>query len=314
MISIIIPVYNVKPYLERCLCSVISQTYSDLEIIVIDDGSNDGSAEICDDFMRQDPRITVIHQENAGLSSARNRGLDIANGEWIAFLDSDDWIEPDMLQTLYELATNYHADISSCATINEIRGETENKHYDGLIREFCFNEMIGGLISGEFIRFEVWNKLWRRSIIKDLRFKVGQVSEDVYFDFRAFHLANKLVHINNPLHHYVVNRPGSTNTSYKKARLCIFEEFDSFMNEMKSEGNNDVYAMVAYLGIFFSKKIYEEAVLTHQDDMEKQKLFGLFKKYYRIKSARQYRPFKGRISWFFFPLFTISLYMGKEFI
>ncbi|MCR5420818.1 MAG: glycosyltransferase, partial [Lachnospiraceae bacterium] len=282
MISVIIPVYNVKPYIERCLDSVINQSYKDLDIIVVDDGSNDGSESICEEYQKKDSRISVLHQQNSGLSVARNSGLDIARGEWVTFLDSDDWIEPSMYQTLLELSTTYNADISSCATLRIIDGKPEERQFDGAVREFNFNQMIEGLISGEYVRFEVWNKLWRRSLIGDLRFKKGQISEDVYFDFQAFSKANMLVHINRPLHNYVVNRPGSTNTSFKIARLCIFDEFDSFISRLKEEGNNEVCDMMACIALIFSKNLYEEAVRTEQDKAIKERLYQLFKKYYKV--------------------------------
>lgn len=225
---------------------------------------------------------------------------------------SDDWIEPSMYQTLLELSTTYNADISSCATMRIIDGKPERRQFDGATREFNFNQMIEGLISGEYVRFEVWNKLWRRSLIGDLRFKEGQISEDVYFDFQAFSKANKLVHLNRPLHNYVVNRPGSTNTSFKIARLCIFDEFDAFICKMKEEGNDEVCNMVACIALIFSKNLYEEAVRTEQDKAIKERLYQLFKKYYKVSGAKQYRTTKGRIYWYLFNLSPSIYYSVKK--
>lgn len=113
LITIIIPVYNVEKYLRECIDSVIAQTYKNLEIILVDDGSIDKSGEICDEYSKKDSRIRVIHKKNGGLSDARNVALDIAKGEYIGFIDSDDYIEKDMFETLYKLAEKYHAEISS---------------------------------------------------------------------------------------------------------------------------------------------------------------------------------------------------------
>lgn len=113
-ISVIIPVYNVEKFLRRCLKSVINQTMSDLEIILVDDGSNDNSGEICDEYAKNDDRIIVIHKENGGLRSARNKGLDIATGEWITFVDSDDYIDTDMYEMLYSNAIEKEVDICAC--------------------------------------------------------------------------------------------------------------------------------------------------------------------------------------------------------
>ena len=111
LISIIIPVYKVEPYLRKCLDSVVQQTYRNLEIILVDDGSPDSCGAICDEYATKDERITVIHQENKGLSAARNAGLDIATGDYIQFVDSDDWIEPDALATVLSIAEDHHVDI-----------------------------------------------------------------------------------------------------------------------------------------------------------------------------------------------------------
>ncbi|GMO37902.1 MAG: hypothetical protein Ta2B_17610 [Termitinemataceae bacterium] len=114
VISVIIPVYNVEHYLRRCLDSVLAQTFTDFECILIDDGSPDKSPAICDEYAKKDSRFVVIHQANAGVSAARNAGLDIAQGEWITFVDSDDWIEPDMLRVLYQNAVKHQSDVSVC--------------------------------------------------------------------------------------------------------------------------------------------------------------------------------------------------------
>ena len=114
LISIIIPVYNVAPFLSQCIQSVLDQTYTHLEVIIVDDGSTDESPAICDKFAKLDTRIKVIHKKNGGLSDARNAGLDIASGDFIGFVDSDDWIDNDMYETLYNLISQYGADISAC--------------------------------------------------------------------------------------------------------------------------------------------------------------------------------------------------------
>ena len=125
LISIIIPVYNVAPFLSQCIQSVLDQTYTHLEVIIVDDGSTDESPAICDKFAKLDTRIKVIHKKNGGLSDARNAGLDIASGDFIGFVDSDDWIENDMYETLYNLLNKYQADISACAHYIEYGTKTK---------------------------------------------------------------------------------------------------------------------------------------------------------------------------------------------
>ena len=120
-ISVIVPVYNVKPYLEPCILSILNQQYDDFECILINDGSTDGSEELCNELQLLDSRIQIIHQSNQGVSAARNRGLDTATGEYVAFIDSDDWIDPDSLQRLWDSITSYQADLSVCGLVQEFK-------------------------------------------------------------------------------------------------------------------------------------------------------------------------------------------------
>ena len=151
LISIIVPVYNVKNYLEKCLQSICGQTYKNLEIILIDDGSSDGSGELCDLFAQRDGRIKVIHQANAGQSAARNRGLAVAQGEFLGFVDSDDWIEPDMYEFLYHLLKANGADISICSHYIETAVKTRVKHSSGQFSSFSREEAIRTLVEDKRI-------------------------------------------------------------------------------------------------------------------------------------------------------------------
>lgn len=188
-ISVIVPVYNVQKYIERCVHSIMEQTYDNLEIILIDDGSGDGSGELCDYYGKIDNRIIVIHQENQGLSAARNVGLSIHTGKYVGFVDSDDWIEKDMYSLLYKDLCEYNADISICDVhlINEFgevvdyKGDViekkENMSYDTIVFENfeeAFNEE-------EFIVKEcVWNKLYKSCLWDNICFPIKKVFEDIY--------------------------------------------------------------------------------------------------------------------------------------
>lgn len=260
LITVIIPAYNVEKYIRKCLDSVVTQTYHNLEIILVDDGSTDSTGKICDEYALTDKRIIVIHQKNAGLSTARNTGLDKAAGTWIAFLDSDDWISPEMYETLHALAIMYKADIASCKTHECPLGCLVDPVVDkGDINELTPEQMILGLKTQDVVRFEVWNKLWRRSLIADTRFIQGQVSEDVHFDRILFLRANKMVHINRTMHHYLVNRPGSTLSNFKIGRMCVFEEFKELIEDSKLQYGSDVVACVASIAAGFAMSMYSEA-------------------------------------------------------
>ena len=302
-ISVIIPAYNVAPYIEKCVQSVLNQTISDLEVIIVDDGATDNTPEICDRLAQTDKRIQVIHQENKGLSGARNTGIDRATGDWIALLDSDDWIEPEMYETLLNIAEEYEADIASCKTRNCILGENPPEVADSNnITILDSKQMIRGLLDQKIVRFEVWNKLWKRELIGDVRFKLGQVSEDVYFDRVLFLKANKMVHIDRTLHNYLIQRPGNTLSKFRIGRLCVFDEFDALIDDLREMNDEDSAELIGCIATAFSVTIYGEAVKTGQKQEIIDRLRKLFLKYYQATRTSKYRSFKGKIGMLLFYL------------
>ena len=160
LISIIVPVYDVEPYLRKCIDSILIQSYRDLEIILVDDGSPDNCGAICDEYAEKDKRIKVIHKKNGGLSDARNAGLDIATGEYIGFVDSDDWVMPDMYEYLYKAVKEYDADMSVCGYY-DYWGKTISGRYCQDIQVYKGQEGIKALLDLKFGNY-VWNKLYKR--------------------------------------------------------------------------------------------------------------------------------------------------------
>ena len=185
LVSVIVPVYNVLPYLRESLDSVINQTYKDLEIIIVDDGSTDGSDAVCEEYAK-DSRVKVIHQKNHGLSAARNVGLDIARGDYIAFLDSDDVYLPDMIQTMVEGIQKSQADVIVCEFIRVYSKKNitkkKIKKIHGLIitdEETISRDDAIKLVTNK-LRPCVWNKLYKKEVWNELRFPVGRVFEDTW--------------------------------------------------------------------------------------------------------------------------------------
>ena len=170
MISVIVPVYNVEPYLRKCLDSIVAQTYTDLEILVIDDGSTDRCGAICDSYAERDPRIRVFYTENRGLSAARNLGLDHATGEYIGFVDSDDWIEPDMYEVLLKKAVQTDADIVTCRFFQEYRDRTEE--FPGPENEFATegDEILRTYLFNKRICQDAWNNLYKAELFRSVRY------------------------------------------------------------------------------------------------------------------------------------------------
>lgn len=209
-ISVIVPIYNCAQYLCACLDSILTQTYRDLEVIVIDDGSSDGSWDICMAYAAADPRIRAIRQANQGVSAARNAGLDIASGQLIAFVDADDAIEPDMYESLLNLMVRHRADIAHCGYARiRFDGSRKNVLGTGILLEQTSLQANESLLSGKHFTGSTWNKLYKSSLFQDLRFDTTmKVNEDVLINTLVFQRAQKLVFWDVPKYHYY-ERAGS---------------------------------------------------------------------------------------------------------
>lgn len=192
LISIIVPVYKVEPYLDKCVSSIVNQTYKNLEIILVDDGSPDNCPEMCDKWAKKDSRIRVIHQENQGGGAARNAGLDIASGDLIAFVDSDDYIAPDMYAHLYELLGQV-ADIAECSYVEVVDDDAVfTCEYE--THRYTVQEAMAEHIHDHIFRQLIWNKLYRRKVVDDVRFPTNKKIDDEFFTYHVLGNANKLIH------------------------------------------------------------------------------------------------------------------------
>lgn len=224
LISIIVPVYKVEPYLDKCVRSIVGQTYSNLEIILVDDGSPDNCPAMCDAWAEKDSRIKVIHKANGGLSDARNAGMEAASGELIGFVDSDDWIEPEMYERLYAAMQRDGSDIAACA----VRMVWEDGTPDRLLT-VSKNCVLGkhkaqkALLEESDLKQPVWYKLYRRSVIEGIQFEVGKYHEDVFWSYRAVGNAERVSLIDYVGYCYL-QRGGSIMCSgYSLKRLDALE-------------------------------------------------------------------------------------------
>lgn len=222
-ISIIVPVYNVEQYLETCINSILQQSYREIEIILVDDGSTDSSGTLCDQLAKTDARIKVIHKKNGGLSDTRNAGLEVATGEYIGFVDSDDCVFPDMYERLLTLLNTYHADIAICDKIEFYEGETpEFTKIASSIKVFNQEQAIDALADDVGLRSHVWNRLYSASLFNNLRFDVGKAYEDVYIMHRLFLRARKVVVTNEPMYCYLQRDSSILGTLNLKKRMDLF--------------------------------------------------------------------------------------------
>ncbi len=210
-ISVIIPVYNVAGFLSRCVRSVTGQTFSDLEILLIDDGSTDSSGQLCDELARTDSRIRVIHRENGGTAAARNTGIDQARGDYLSFIDSDDFVEADMLESLYALAQTYQTPITACAAMEHFR-VPQQKQYSNRVFLFTPEEALENVLLGKGVCYSACNKLLARELCQQHRFPVGKTYEDVRYLPGLLTQVDRIAYLDRPLYHYW-HRAGSICSS-----------------------------------------------------------------------------------------------------
>lgn len=228
-ITVVVPVYNVADYLPKCIESIRNQTYGNLEILLVNDGSTDHSGDICEKYAALDSRITVIHKANGGLSDARNTGIDAASGDYIAFVDSDDWIDEDMYEVLYGLITEHGADLAACR-LKEISKS-------GILDESTDHLMVGSgaealvfLVTKEnnnMFGHNAFNKLIKQELIQHLRFPVGKLVEDLYFMPTLIYASERCVYKDVAKYNYLTDRQGSIMNTRVTEKM-VFDELNAY--------------------------------------------------------------------------------------
>lgn len=297
LVSIIIPIYNVEKYIEKCLNSVINQTYNNIEIILIDDGSEDKSKQICDDYAKTDTRIKVIHKKNEGVSKARNIGIDISKGEFITFIDSDDYIDKNYIEELYNLCVRTNSDIVICGVKDEdYNGNIVNVSNE-MTKELNKREMLKELLNEKYFFSVCWAKIYKKEVIENIRFNENmKIAEDLDF------LYNLLCNINcvyidttKKLYHFLIREGSATRNGFnenwkKEIELCkkiitdVFKEYpdiedyavkryfrvvmNSIIIELKTSNNKDTVNYLKNKLIEFKKQIRHNCLIG-----KKQKIF-----------------------------------------
>ena len=230
-ISVIVPVYKVEDYLDICVASIIMQTYANLEIILVDDGSPDQCGRMCDAWAEKDARVKVIHKKNGGLSSARNAGIDVSTGSYILFVDSDDWIDPPMAEILHRLCVGYQAQIAECSYRNVYRDKVKEESACGAqIVEATPVQAIEGNLDWHFFKPVAWNKLYSRQVIGDIRYPAGKLHEDEFTTHKYYLAAEKIVFADISLYNYNHKRDNSITASFRPASMDSCEAFREKMH------------------------------------------------------------------------------------
>lgn len=271
-ISVIVPVYKVEQFLQRCVSSILNQSFGDFELILVEDGSPDNCGAICDGYASQDSRIHVIHRENGGLSAARNSGLDWvyanSDSQWIAFVDSDDWVHPDFLLRLYQAATMHHCLVSVCGFFR-----TGGEPFPAYLEEpylclsaddyYCSEKIHGGTTA------VAWNKLYHRSLLENLRYPVGKLHEDEFTTYRAIYAAGKVAVMEMPLYAYYQNPDGIMLSKWNPRRLHIVEAFLQQIREAKEQKLDRLYRKAVKSCIYGIHTQLEAAEEGYRKDLRK---------------------------------------------
>lgn len=225
-VSIIVPVYNSIPYIDKCIESILAQTFKNFELIIVNDGSTDQSGYICDQYAKKDSRVKVIHKENGGVSSARNVGMNIARGEFISFVDGDDWIYKDMYHKLYDLCKRTDSDISVCSIYREINGEIVGRKKEEVVKEMDNNEAMKQLFTGKYYRFAIWAKLYKKSCFKNIQYPEDRRLDDLPTTYKVFSNANKVAYTSYAGYIYLLRENSIITSSYNEKKLDVFLGWD----------------------------------------------------------------------------------------
>ncbi len=257
LISIIIPVYKVEKYLPRCIDSVLNQSYTNLEIILVDDGSPDNCPEICDDYWRKDTRIRVLHKENGGLSDARNCGIEAARGKYIGFVDSDDYIHQDMYMELWKSLQREEADIAVCG-IRKVYGEEAVVEMPGenTVTVCTGREAVKNIFDAKLYLPSVvaWNKLYKRELFRDVRYPAGKIHEDEFTTYKLFHAGTKVVYISGKYYYYYQRDDSIMGRRKVKFSPDILEAYEQMDQYFADAGEGDIVQLVKYRYMCLLKK------------------------------------------------------------
>lgn len=246
LISVIVPVYNVELYLSKCLDSILEQEYDNMEIILVDDGSTDNSGNLCDFYANKSNLIKVIHKKNGGLSDARNVGIDNSNGEYLVFIDSDDFIDKNLIKYLHSLIKKYDADISICDPVHCYPNKEVNFDYSSQVKVFTSEEAICEMLYQKSFLVSAWAKMYKRKCFLNMRFPFGQVFEDEAIMYKLFDYADKIVYGNAKLYGYLHRENSITTKAFSNVEIERLKNYDNISKYMEGRSENLRKAAKAY--------------------------------------------------------------------
>ena len=277
LISIIVPIYNTEAYLTKCIDSILNQSYQNLEIILVDDGSTDNSALISKQYAQKDSRIHFIHQNNSGVSIARNVALDYAHGDYIGFVDSDDYIAPDMFETLYTLSQKENADISMVSYYIVENNQLKKHTFTEQIYVYDAISALRELLIDQEVQNYTWNKLYKKSIFEKKRFPVGKFYEDIDIMYHLFEDCKKIVYRDTPKYYYVKRQNSIVN--YRTYENCkdyfdvSVERYHYIQQKFPQLAAVNAYGFIANMIIVIKNYIYYDFAKLQLDFENVRPLF-----------------------------------------
>lgn len=286
LISVIVPIYNVEQYLCRCVECLTAQTYKNLEIILVDDGSPDNCPQFCDAYAKKDSRIKVIHKKNGGLSDARNAGMKVATGEYISFIDSDDYVSNDFIETLYNAILSENSDIVECSVVKFYEDEHFDEYKDDLkITSFNTEESLSKLIAENPFKQHVWNKLYKSDLVSGVPYAVGKLNEDEFWTYQIFGQAKKVTRVNKTMYYYFQRQSSIMGNTYNLRRLDALEGkanrqkyIEKYFPGLAAQAKVDLFesCIFAYQSVLKymggkDKKIAKKVIYSYKDSFELSK-------------------------------------------
>ena len=281
LISVIVPIYNVEKYLARCVDSIVNQTYKNLEIILVDDGSPDRCPQMCDDYAEKDSRIKVVHKKNGGLSDARNAGMVVATGEYISFIDSDDYVSDDFFECLLDVMNKENSDIAECSVVKFYEDNRFDEFSDDLsVKTYDTQDAMSALIAENQFHQHVWNKLYKTELVKDIPYAVGKLNEDEFWTYQVFGRANKVSKLNKTMYYYFQRNSSIMGVGYNIRRLDALE---GKANRQKYiENNFPDLSTQAKIDLYGSCMFAYQSVLKFMSGADKKKALELIRKYRKM--------------------------------
>ena len=303
-ISVVVPVYKVRDYLRRCVDSILRQSFRNFELILVDDGSPDDCGKICDEYAQVDNRVCVIHQENQGLSEARNTGIEWAinnsDSEWITFIDSDDWVHEDYLKILLETALKYDVDLSICNCVKTSEYSVEIEETEISVLTFspedfwCFRQYGGA-----------WAKLYKKKHFQEIRYPKGLLYEDIFVTYRLLFMQKKVVYTENPLYFYYLRDDSITKSAWNPRVMAQLKGMKEQMDFYKKNGYTRAYNVTIKNFLIDIKNQIEAAKLLRKEYLKEYVWLNALYKMNLIKYSK-FLPIKENTNMYRygFPIFT----------